>query len=548
MRRAIRFVIAGLLVLGVAADGALLAGILITREPALRPLTPDRIDTASRPAVVLVQSNYTVTTSLPTFTIPQSKIKSVLVPQLQQLVNQGKLNPYDNAAVQRAAVNFILANPDAYYVPGPRATDQFGIVSTGSGFFVTQDGYLVTAAHVVSASKADILAEVLTVSKDASNVAQLRQDLADSLARDTGLTITEAQLDTMVGFVERWLDAYLSVDNVAVQYYLGSGTVETGDRLTGTGARASVVSLDPYGTGHDVAILKANVTGVSTLQLADGSPRIGEATYPLGYPRVGYLDEAAPLDQTIGTTMTAGKIDTTQAQKTGWTAWGTDASITHGNSGGPVLGPDGKVLGIVSFGEVDKQGNLIPGQGYFVPSEYIRAALAADSIHVTNDPKSLTSTYYHALAEGDIQHYRTELGLLQSIQASTSFNGYIKDDVVTTEGKILAGNDKTPPDLTVYVVPAGAASGGLILAVLVTWAVLAITARRRKPMPAAVAADSEEAPQSELPAAVGPAYVEPAVDMVASPHDVLRESAPVTPVPSALEGGEEAPAAPAGES
>src|SRR5207247_8778899 len=66
-------------------------------------------------SLVLVQANYTVSTSLPTFTIPQSK-NSLLIRKLQALVDAGKLNPYDDAAVKRAAVNIILANPDAYYV------------------------------------------------------------------------------------------------------------------------------------------------------------------------------------------------------------------------------------------------------------------------------------------------------------------------------------------------------------------------------------------------------------------------------------------------
>ena len=539
MRRAIRFVLAGLLVIGIAANGALLGGIWFTREPAPKPLTSSRIETASRPAVVLVQANYTVSTSLPSFTIPESKIRSVLVPKLQALVNAGKLNPYDQAAVDRAAINFILANPDAYYVPGARTHDQFGIVATGSGFFVTEDGYLVTAAHVVSADKADLLAETLAAAMDPDNVAQLRQDLADSLARDTGLTMTDAQLDTMVAFTQRWLNHYLAIDNVDVKYYLGTGTVETGDTLTGVGARASVVSLDPYGTGHDVAILKANVTGVSTLQLEAGTPHMGEATYAVGYPRQGYLDEAAPLDQTISATMTTGKVDTTQDQKGGWTAWGTDAPITHGNSGGPVLDPDGKVLGLVSFGEVDAQGNLLPGQGYFVPSQYILAALAADSVQLKTGSKSLTSTYYHALAEGDIQRYRTELGLLQEIQARTTFDGYIKDDVVTTEGKILSGNDKTPPDLNVYVLPAAASSGGLILLVLITWTALAIIGRRRKPALVALVTEPAAEPSGAPPVLVDATHVEPVVELVASPHEVLRESEPVAAAPPAVQEAEE---------
>ena len=508
MRRVVRFVVAGLLVVGIAANGALLAGIWFTREPAPKSLTAQRVETASRPALVLVQANYTVSTSLPTFTIPQSK-NSLLIRKLQALVDAGKLNPYDDAAVKRAAVNIILANPDAYYVPGPPTHDQFGIVSTGTGFFITEDGYLVTAAHVVSADKDEIRAETLAASKDPGSIAQLKQDMADSFARDTGLTMTEAQLTTMVAFEERWLDKYLSIDKIDVKYYLGTGTVETGGHLASTGARASVVSLDPYATGHDIAIMKADVTGVPTLQLATGSPHLGEATYPIGYPRQGYLDEAVPLDQTISPTMTAGKVLTTAEQKSGWTAWGTSAQFTHGDSGGPVLSAGGQVLGIVSFAAVDSQGKQLFGQGYFVPAEYIRAALESDSVKVANDQKSLTSTYYHALAEGDIQRFKTELLLLSQIQARSSWDSYVKDDIGATQSQILAGNDKTPPELTGYVVPAAATSGGLILLVIIVWTALAITGRRRKPVPVAALAEEDlldvgvtgEAPAVEASAA-----------------------------------------------
>jgi hypothetical protein len=49
------FVVLALLVLAVVGDIAYGAALLLTREPAPRPLNGDRIFHASRPAVVLVQ-------------------------------------------------------------------------------------------------------------------------------------------------------------------------------------------------------------------------------------------------------------------------------------------------------------------------------------------------------------------------------------------------------------------------------------------------------------------------------------------------------------
>src|SRR6516225_6327634 len=58
-------IVLGLLVLAVIGDVAYGAALLLTREPTPRPLTGDRIFHASRPAVVLVQGEYSVQASLP---------------------------------------------------------------------------------------------------------------------------------------------------------------------------------------------------------------------------------------------------------------------------------------------------------------------------------------------------------------------------------------------------------------------------------------------------------------------------------------------------
>ena len=483
MRRLLRFSVIGLLVLVVIGNAGLLAALVVTREPAPKPLTGERITAGSRPAIVLVQANYVITTSIPSFTIPQSK-EDLLVNQVIARVRAGTVAP-NQAAAERAAVNLVVAHPDTYYVPGARVHDDYDIVSTGSGFFVTEDGYLVTAAHVVSADKAEIRAEAISLAQDPDNIAQERRELADSFARDTGLSLTSAQVNSMVKFVNRWYTKYLLVDKVDVKYYLGSGSVETGDRLVGAGARATVVSIDPTATGHDIAIMKADLNHVPTLDLAKGSPHLGDTTYAIGYPRQGYLDEEAPLDQTIGATMTSGKIGTTTSRTGGWTAWGTNAQFTHGDSGGPVVGADGKVLGVISFIEADENGNQLPGQGYFVPAEFVVADLAAASVHPTNDPKGLTGTYYAALAHGDNQWFRPELALLQQIKDRAGWQAYVGDDISHTQSQILSGNDKTPPDLRGYVLASPISAGSVIALAVVIWIAMGVAGRRRKPSPLA---------------------------------------------------------------
>jgi S1-C subfamily serine protease len=499
VRRGLRIGVIGLLLLALVANAGLLVGVVLTREPAPKPLTGQRIQTASRPAIVLIQSNYTVSASIPQPVVTDATVQQIYN-QLLPRIYSGEIT--SQAALDQAIIEAVLANPDAYISVGKSVAYSFPMGATGSGFFVTEDGYLVTAAHVVSANKDEIHSEVIAETNDPQFIADTRNTITQQWAN---YSPTDAQITGLVAFYQKWLQKYLTVDKVDAKYYLGTGTVVTGDQLVATGTRASVVSIDPTATGHDIAIMKADVSGVPTLQLSTASPHFGQATYAIGYPRKAYLQESVPLVQTVPATMTSGQVLLVDQRPTGWTAWGTSATFTPGDSGGPVLGPDGTVAGLISYHQTDATGQQALGSGFFVPSQYIAADLASQSITVTAGPKSLTATYYHALAEGDVQRYKTELLLLEDIQARSPFDAYVKDDITSTQSQILGGNDKTPPDLTAYVPAAAASGGGVALLAIVVWIGMGMVGRRRRPVavaevvaePPAETVRSDAAPESE---------------------------------------------------
>ena len=540
MRRIARGVVIGLITLVLLANAALLGGIIYTREPAPKPLDAQRIMTASQPAVVLIQANYQVTGSVADITIPDANVQK-LIKQVQAMIRSGQV-AYSQAAAERAAVNLVVNNPDAYYAPGSPISQDFSMVSTGSGFFVTEDGYLVTAAHVVSADKTEIRTQALAIEGDAQSIAAVRKQVKNDFVRDTGIALTEGQVDGLIKFYLHWLDHYLTIDKVDVRYYLGSGSVETGDHLKGIGARASVVSVDPTDSGHDIAIMKADLTGVPALPLAAGSPNFGDPTYVIGYPRQGYLQEDVPGDQTVPVAMSSGTVQTADSRK-GWKAWGTDAQLTHGNSGGPVLSSRGEVLGVVSYHNVDSQGNQVQGEGFFVPTQYIKEDLGPATSVPEGGPKTLTSIYYHALAEGDIHRYRTELAILGQIQSRSPWNDYVKQDIVSVQTEALSGNDKTPPDLASYAPASAASAAATILLALIVWvSTWAIGRRRRRVLalptagPVAPFGALALEPVTDVQAlASTPARSEPETGLVGSPHSVLRDSETIAQVAAPTE-------------
>jgi len=135
-----------------------------------------------------------------------------------------------------------------------------------------------------------------------------------------------------MNFFLRWLDKYLKVDKVDVRYYLGTGTVEAGERLVTTGARATVVNIDPTSNGHDIAVMKADVSGYDTHGGRSLPSSRGQGNLRHRYPRQGYLEEEAPLNATVKLAMTNGKVMSVDSRPGDWSAYGTDAVFTHGDS------------------------------------------------------------------------------------------------------------------------------------------------------------------------------------------------------------------------
>jgi S1-C subfamily serine protease len=170
--------------------------------------------------------------------------------------------------------------------------------ATGAGFIITEDGYVLTAAHVVSGLK--------TVS------VHLHSDLV--------------------------LDA-------------------------------DVVRVDD---GADVALIKLPGTSHKPLELAADDPGVGIDVYVIGDPA------GEELSSSVAKGIISGKREIE-----GHKFIQTDASVNPGNSGGPLLGKDGRVLGIVSM---KYAGPGFEGLGFAVP-----VAEAIAKLNLKLDPAAPTA-------------------------------------------------------------------------------------------------------------------------------------------------------------
>ena len=225
----------------------------------------------------------------------------------------------------------------------------------GSGFFISSNGYIVTAAHVAAPTPTDV-----------------KTDLVDSYIDDQyncdPITAPD-ECDGVEAAHENSLMRKMTAFDTSVQV-----SVLTQDQPgTSNGVAATVVASSAP-KSHDVAVLKINGKNEPVAVLGSGSSvSVGDDVAVLGYPA---STEDSSLGYNVMPTTTTGHVlgrlrgnsNSPAAQKAALVE--IDAAIEQGNSGGPGIDDGGLVDGIVSFGDIDANDN------YLVSADDVKAVVA----------------------------------------------------------------------------------------------------------------------------------------------------------------------------
>src|SRR5919205_1619136 len=130
--------------------------------------------------------------------------------------------------------------------------------------------------------------------------------------------------------------------------------------------KARVVGKDP---GTDLALLKVDARSRALTPLALGDSdtvRVGDSVVAIGNP--------FGLDRSV----TAGIVSALQREIQAPNSYAidhviqTDAAINHGNSGGPLLNADGRVIGVNAQIETGSNGGGNVGIGFAIPINTVR--------------------------------------------------------------------------------------------------------------------------------------------------------------------------------
>ena len=494
------------LAMGIAL-AALVAGCTLPRiTPNVVQLTPDQVFARAKPTLVLVQVDYSAKISLPTPDVADAAITTIRN-KLQAEFDSGRhpeLLSHD--AYTAAFDQELYDNPDEYFSPSKDVTSSDGeaLEINGSGFVASEDGFIATSAHVVATKDDEIKQKI-----NDFVLQGIKAGFAASVLTDTRRTADQKQKFQI--FFEKYAAQYLKIENQKKEIHVALAKGTPGQTLQATGIPATVAATGEPVPGKDVAILKIDPGSSKLPSLAVGdenSLKSNDELAAIGYPGGSIFKDQSADPHQVEPTISHGGYERASEPQTGYNAFATQATIQEGESGGPMVDGQGRVVGVIAFGIADANGNIKPDLGFAVPAsvikEYLGKAKAAAGQSQTE------SEYRMALAEFDQKHFKTALPLFRDAKSRWKDNPYVDAYISDSEKGIVDKADKTPPSIGELAPWGGGGVVGLALLVLLTWFVLH---RRRAHRRLVAALQAAQAPDAAIPtaAAAAPAPSEPSV-------------------------------------
>lgn len=366
-----------------------------------------------------------------------------LKPNTGNLSKAQKLAEFTKPAVVRildyTVVGWQFNNPnDTEVISILEQLDYQSVVGgSGSGAIISSNGYVVTNAHVVEATQ--MKDEEITTEA----FKQLVSIVADALKLDY-----EATYNYMVYYTK-----YTEVQKVLKVILPGGDTLDGEVKSYGA----------PINEGKDVAVLKIEGKNLPTLSLGNSDNiQNQENIWVSGYPAAADSDLLSP-DSSLVSSMNAGQISAT-SKKTdqGSPVIQLNAASTHGNSGGPVINEQGKIIGLLTFRGDTVNGQEVQGFNFAVPvntvKEFVNQAGAGNS-------KSDTDNLYE---EGlDLYwggYYKNALEKFEAVQRIYPNHSEIKQYISNSEKRMDSSKILWPDYATFFYIGDGVL--GLIVLIL----------------------------------------------------------------------------------
>ncbi len=431
------------------------------------PLAAQQLAAQTYPGVQLVQVDFTATLTVPD-SVTDATALEVLFERLAVQAANGTIGTSDEEVLE-AVVDAVAADPFRYLKPvNTSRSIEASLTGFGTGFVVSPDGYLVTAAHVVAPSPDELRTEFAV-----SGLESFTEEDIATLADD--VAYTPDQLEKLTAATQEWYARYLKVGKVKTVVSAQVGVSVVGVDKSTKGRPVEVVDVgEPY-PGKDVAILKLDGNShLPTLPLgSDEGVSEGDTLHVAGYPAASTFSAGLSEDSEVQPTITQGPLTAIKKTESGSPVFQTQAPASPGNSGGPVLDDSGRVVGILVASAVDANGNALEGQEFVIPVGVVREKLSESNI--TAAQSDTTAAYDAALDDYYVKHYENAMPGFERVKALYPEHPYVNKFIVQSQTAIDQGKDESPSPVWVWFLVAG-----VVLFALLASAVLALVVLGRR--------------------------------------------------------------------
>ncbi len=365
------------------------------------------------------------------------------------------------------------------------------VYSLGSGAFVSANGDILTADHVVHVSQDELAAVVY----QALIPLVAQNGACKGFSQDNPPTIEQVAAlvsdgDITLSFSPSTYDIFRSSSYVGALSAPGDTESFLQTLLAAPHDTATVIASSPF-EQDDVALLHVPETDTPSIQLDDsatvavqdqltiiGFP--GNGDLPLaevpGEPDLGGSDPTNAVTSSVNSIyVSAIKTNTNKSELIE-----VGGNVEHGDSGGPALDAAGHIVGIVSFGGTDDP----DGTSFLRSSQSAQALMAQANINTQPGPFEVAwqqaFTDYAASNPGHWHRAAADLDALSAkysdFHAVTPYRTYAD---TAAENETVSSASLTPSTPVLIV---GAIGLGVLLLVVV--GILLLAGRRRRTPPA----------------------------------------------------------------
>lgn len=428
-------------------------------------MTPVQIAERNKPGTVMIQATYTGAVSAIQPEFDETALAG-LAQQVKDLVTQGAIT---QDQFWNVYIMTFCRDVDKYMMRGTqRVSKQLNTTMVGSGFIVTPDGYVITNAHVVDENDND------TKRSFAQQAFQeIMDDDVKTLEQAMGRKMTEEEAKALNNANSWYFSQTLEVGEIEKEFSIVLGISGDKGKIIPQTIPAKLVTKGAPIPGKDVAILK--MTGKHTYPTIrmgnDKEMRVGDQVYVLGYPAVATFHPLISEESISEASLTRGLVSAKKNMKDGWEVLQTDASITHGNSGGPVMNEYGEVIGLATFGSIDYQRQAeVQGMNFIVPSTIVYEYI--DKAKIEPLMSDISMVYEDAMDFYDDSRFKKALEKFDEVKTMNPSFPFIDKMIRDTEKNIEKGLDKEPKDMMMYYY----IGGGAVVLVLILFLIV----RKRK--------------------------------------------------------------------